>query len=154
MDSLTIDFKIIFISRAALQFPPDISCRGGRNRFKCSLNWEEVQRFIYNEHSAEYIQGDDAGGPGLQGWIGGKGAMHIYIYTQVQGKGEGKDSTRSPLLPLTLALLHNPRHSSKQTLQMGSGTGPGNLHTKREQVQTNSNSPTIQPQEAQSHQLQ
>lgn len=95
------------------------------------------------------------GGQGSRdGLVGKVLCIYIYIYTQVQGKGEGKDSTRSPLLPLTLALLHNPRHSSKQTLQMGSGTGPGNLHTKREQVQTNSNSPTIQPQEAQSHQLQ
>lgn len=85
------------------------------------------------------------------GLVGKVLCIYIYIYTQVQGKGEGKDSTRSPLLPLTLALLHTPRHSSKQTLQMG--TGPGNLHTKREQVKTNSNSPTIQPRDAQSHHL-
>lgn len=41
---------------------------------------KKFKKFIYNEHSAEYIQGDDAGGPGLQGWIGGKGAMHIYTH--------------------------------------------------------------------------
>lgn len=94
------------------------------------------------------MQGDQGSRDGLVGKV-----LCIYIHTGA-GKGGRKDSTRSPLLPLTLALLHNPHHSSKQTLQMGSGTGPGNLHTKREQVQTNSNSPTIQPQEAQSHQLQ
>lgn len=92
------------------------------------------------------------GGQGSRDGLVGK-VLCIYIHTGA-GKGGRKDSTRSPLLPLTLALLHTPRHSSKQTLQMGSGTGPGNLHTKREQVQTNSNSPTIQPREAQSHQLQ
>lgn len=111
-------------------------------------NREEVQKFIYNEHSAEYIQGDDAGGPGLQGWIGGKGERCICIHT---GAGKGGRKGFHTLLPLTLALLHTPRHSSKQTLQMGSG--PGNLHTKREQVKTNSNSSTIQPREAQSHHL-
>lgn len=88
------------------------------------------------------------GGQGSRDGLVGK-VLCIYIHTGA-GKGGRKDSTRSPLLPLTLT----PRHSSKQTLQMGSGTGPGNLHTKREQVQTNSNSPTIQPREAQSHQLQ
>lgn len=75
---------------------------------------------------------------GGQGSRDGLERCYVYIYRQVQGKGEGKDSTRSPLLPLTLALLHTPRHSSKQTLQMGSGTGPGNLHTKREQVRNTS----------------
>lgn len=94
------------------------------------------------------MQGDQGSRDGLVGKV-----LCIYIHTGA-GKGGRKDSTRSPLLPLTLTLLHNPHHSSKQTLQMGSGTGPGNLHTKREQVQTNSNSPTIQPREAQSHQLQ
>lgn len=121
----------------------DSSAASTGKKFKSLFTMNTVQN-IYKVT----MQGGQGSRDGLVGKV-----LCIYIHTGA-GKGGRKDSTRSPLLPLTLALLHTPRHSSKQTLQMGSGTGPGNLHTKREQVQTNSNSPTIQPREAQSHQLQ
>lgn len=94
------------------------------------------------------------GGQGSRDGLVGK-VLCIYIHTGA-GKGgrKGFHTLSSSATHARTAPHSTPLHSSKQTLQMGSGTGPGNLHTKREQVQTNSNSPTIQAREAQSHQLQ
>lgn len=59
------------------------------------------------------MQGDQGSRDGLVGKV-----LCIYIHTGA-GKGGRKDSTRSPLLPLTLALLHTPLHST-----------PANKHSK------------------------